>query len=107
MGRGEPPGMRALSHPYTLPGDTIIQANGNGGTLVTPRLESIRHRPCGFPAPAHVAGRTGAGLRLDLPAALLSLVNLAASPGRLACRAPISGYVLSVQTIQSVLAPID
>jgi len=72
MGRGEPPGMRDLPHPYAIPGDTIIQANGNGGSAVTPRLELLRHRSRGFPAPAHDAGRTGAGIRLDLPAALLS-----------------------------------
>src|SRR2546429_1616158 len=107
MGRGEPPRMRDLSHSHPVPGHAVVQANGSTGTFATPRLESVRHRPCGFPAASHVAGRTGPGLWLDLPAAFLSSVNLAPASSGLARRAPVSRYVLSVQAIQSVLAPAD
>src|SRR6266853_1972303 len=99
--------MRDLSHSHTLSGHTIVQANGSGGTFAPPRLEPVRHRPCGFSAPAHDAGRIGAGLRMDLSASLLSPVNLAAASSRLVRSAPLSRDVLSVQTVQPVLAPAD
>src|SRR5882762_6824822 len=70
-------------------------------------MEPVRHRSRRFSAPAHDAGRIGAGLRLDLPASLLSPVNLAAASSRYVRSAPLSRDVLSVQTVQPVLAPAD
>src|SRR6266567_3404780 len=78
MGRGKPPRMRDLPHSHSVPRHAIVQANGSRGTFAPPRLESVRHRPCGFPAAPHVAGGIGAGLWLDLPASFRSSVNLAA-----------------------------
>src|SRR5271170_1547248 len=99
--------MRDLSHSHTLPSHPVVQENGSRGTSASPRLESVRHCPCGFQAPAYDTGGIGAGLWLDLPAPLLSQVDLASASGRLVCRAYVSRYVLSLQAIESVLAPAD
>src|SRR6266700_3376065 len=107
MGRGKPPRMRDLPHSHSVPRHAIVQANGSRGTFAPPRLESVRHRPCGFPAAPHVAGGIRAGLWLDLPASFRSSVNLAPTSSRLARRTSLSRYVLSVQALQPVLAPID
>src|SRR5258708_2279356 len=99
--------MRDLSHPHTVPSHTPVQANGSGGTLAAPRWEPVRHCPRRFRAPPHDTGRIGAGLRLDLPASLLSPVNLAPASSRSIRGAPLSRDVLSVQTVQPVLASAD
>src|SRR5437588_3928971 len=99
--------MRDLPYSYAVPGNAVVPANGGREPSTAPRLESLRHRPRGFPAAAYDSGRTGTRLCLDLPAPLFSPVHLAPPSRGLARSAPVSRHVLSLQAVQSVLAPAD
>ena len=41
LDRGEPPGVRDVSHSYSVSGDAAVPANGSGGALAAPRLGFI------------------------------------------------------------------
>src|SRR5690348_6728948 len=99
--------MRDVSYSDPLPSHTSLPANGSRKTLAASRLVVVRHGACGFPAETYVARGTGRGLRLDLPAPLFAHFHLAAPPRRLARYPALSRYVVLLQTLQPLLAPVD
>ncbi len=89
--------------PY--PGTPLFRQMEREGRLLHPRLEPLRHRPRGLPSGAHGSGGARSRLRMDVRAALLPRLDLAAPPGRPACRPAVSRDELPLQAKQPVLAP--
>src|SRR5579864_5968340 len=107
MDRREPPGVRHVPHPHALSGDAAVSPDGSTRTNPAPRLDPLRYGPRRLPAEAHVAGRTRARLRLDLPAPVLSGLDLAPSPAGVASRPAVPRHVVPLQALQPLLAPAD
>ena len=103
--RGGPAGMRHLSYPHALSGHAAIPPDGFGGAAFAQGLAALRHVARGLPAPAHVARGARGGLRLVLRPALLALLDLASTAGRLACRSAVPGDVVPLQAVEPALAP--
>lgn len=107
MGRGEPVGMRDVSYFDALSGDATVSTNGSRKAIVAPGLEFVRHRARGVSAETHVAGRAGAWIRVDLSPVVFAYVDLATQPGGLEGGRAVSGDVVLVQAVESVLEIFD
>ncbi len=103
----EPAGVRHVSHPHALSGHAAVPPDGGGGAPAAPQLGSLRHGARGVPPTAHVVRGTGAGVRVDLPAAVLARVDLAAAARGLARGSAVPGDVVPVQAIEPLLALAD
>ena len=79
LDRGQPAGVRDLSHPDALSRHAAVPATGGRGPAAASGLDPVRHGPRGVPAQAHDARGTGARLRLALSAAVLPRLDLAAA----------------------------
>src|SRR5262245_47181129 len=96
-----------VSHPDPLPRDAAVSADGVGGAAAAQELEPVRHGPCGIPPAADVARATGGRVRVVLPAAVLAFLDLAASAAGRVRGAGVPRDVVSLQTLEPVLALSD
>src|SRR5512140_3699613 len=96
--------MRHLSYPNAVSGDSALSANGSRGPAPSSRLEPLRYGPRRLSPPPHDARAARGRLRLALPAAVLSRVDLATPAASLGRRSALPRHVLPVQEIESLLA---
>src|SRR5258708_17996044 len=107
MGRGEPAGVRDIPHSDAVSRDAAVPAYGSGGPPAASRLVALRHGARSVSSEAHDTGRAGARLFVDLRAAVLASVDLAAAAGGLAGGSDVSGNVVFIQAVELVLALVD
>src|SRR5258707_5281274 len=107
MGGGEPAGVLHVPHSDAVSRDAAVPADGGGGPPAASRLVALRHGARSVSSEAHDAGRAGARLFVDLRAAVLAPVDLAAAAGGLAGGANVSGNVVFIQTVELVVALVD
>src|SRR5262249_34864148 len=99
--------MRDVSHPDAVSSDAALCANGIARTPLASRLVKVRHVPCRIPTEAYHSRRTEAWLRLYLPAIVPSRVHMEEAFRRLARGCAGSRDVVSIQTVQPLLALAD
>src|SRR5262249_21924887 len=107
LDRGEPAGVRHVSHPDAVSGHAAVSADGGGGPYPAPELDALRHGACRLPAEAHDAGTTRPRVRLVLSPAVLARLDLAPPAGRRPGRAAVPGDVLLVQALELAVVPAD
>src|SRR5262249_46736157 len=81
-------------------GDAPVSAYGAGRPPPAPRLVAIRHRALRVSAPTDEPAGAGGGLRLDLPATVLTAVDLGAQAAPGGGGRAVSGHGVPLQEIQ-------
>src|SRR5450631_2426997 len=107
MDRRESPGVRHLPHPHAVSRDPAVPSDGSARPHPSPRMDSLRHQPCGLSTEPHDSPGTRTGIRLDLPAPLLARIHLAAPTGAISGHPPLPGDVVPLQALQPILPPAD
>ncbi len=98
-------GMRHVPHPHALSRDAAVPAVRERRPPAPSQLGSLRHRARRLPAEAHVTRRARERLRVVLRNAVLSSLHLASPPAGHRRRARLSRDELSLQALESLLAP--
>src|SRR5258708_7448977 len=107
MGGGEPAGVRHIPYSDAVSWDAAVPPDGSGGPSAASRLDALRHGARRVSSEAHDPGRAGARLCVDLRAAVLAPVDLAAAAAGLAGGANVPGNVVFIQAVELVLALVD